>query len=413
MKKTIRIFALLLALLLAASSMSTAAFAADSSTLDFSTDVQARYEGMLEGIEPMPIERTLYIEENYLASNWVSVGLIPYSICQWHGFSCVNKSEFTPDDFVIDYTMGGEYVTVSTAVAQYDGWSCITAKLDFTDEAKETVMTDPLYVTGNFYFHHISDQIDCQTQPIPFALLIVSKDVSYTEEQFTEAKKVPEPTLSDEELASMTKVVEAEPAEVEEVTFYHPEIIDEMPETLTDGYDLQMDVELAVNNWQNGEAANVIYRSMDCGKDYGWMPVMFLSSVTLLPCTIDSIYCSAFGDCTPSDVHVVLTENGDLMNAELREGEESIEMKLSMTEKAASVSYPVTVRGQLYTEKTVDGVAHVSEGIPFAIVLNGTPKVPSEGGSSVLPVIISGVAGLVVGAAIMFVVLKSGKKKAK
>ena len=88
MKKTLCILTVLV-LLISCCAITTRA--ADTETLDLAHDVQARYEGLLEGISPEPIVRTLYIEDDYDFSSWISVGLIDYSICQEHGTNCPNQ----------------------------------------------------------------------------------------------------------------------------------------------------------------------------------------------------------------------------------------------------------------------------------------------------------------------------------
>lgn len=411
MKKTLCV---LIAMFLLISCCALPAMATDTETLDLAHDVQARYEGLLEGISPEPIVRTIYIEDDYDFSSWISVGLIDYSICQEHGTNCPNQRSITAEDgFFLEFSEGGEYVQAEHRVEDLGGWSAVQVKISFTDAVKQTDL--PVFVRGSFYYGYEPDSDDgCKMKDIDFVFTVISRNEQYSDAELV-APTEPETLPADVDISDYINVI-ADPDETEPVT-QEAEPTDDAPENdikedddvprMVWGYDVQQEVLSAATALNEGNDPNTIYRAVSTSKKYGAQPFAELAVLGGLECRMDQQKCDELLEITAEDIQLQFESGEELADITFEEKNGVIYWSVVPTSAGKQIQSTAEIAGNICVMKTANGKVHISSEIPFVLTL---VQEPSAVGTVEIILIAINVA-LLAGIVAVLCVAKSKKRK--
>ena len=389
------------------------AFAADTETLNLAHDVQARYEGLIEGISPEPIVRTLYIEDEYDFSNWISVGLIDYSICTEHGTNCPNQMSITAENgFFVEFLEGGEYVQVEHRVEDLGGWSAVQVKLSFTDAVYETDL--PVFVRGCFYYGYEPDSEDgCKMKDIDFVFTVISRNEQYSEEELV-APPPPETLPPDVDINDFINVI-PDPDETEPPTEDEKPSEDIQPDATEPsnnaplmlwGYDVQQEMSDAAAAINDGKNPNTIYRAVSLTKKYGAKPLAETAVLGDVLCRIDQQKCDALTEITVEDIQLQIDSGEELAEIKLEEKNGVIYWSIVPTDAGKQIKNTAEISGSICALKTADGKVHISQEIPFVLTL---VKEPASVGTIEVVLIIVNVVLLC--SIIVVLAAAKGKKK--
>lgn len=375
-----KLLCILTALAILAGCCTVTALAADTETLNLAHDVQARYEGMLEGISPEPIVRTLYIEDEYDFSNWISVGLIDYSICTEHGTNCKNQKSITAENgFFVEFTEGGEYVTTEHRVADVGGWSAVQVKLSFTDAVQQADL--PLFIRGCFYYGYEPDSENgCKMKDIDFIFTVISRNEQYSEEELI-PPAAPEILPPDVDINDYINIIpdpdETEPptedldsTDDEQMDITAPE--DDAPAMLW-GYDVQQEMSDAAAAINDGKNPDTIYRAVSLKKKYGAQPLAEIAVLGGVLCRIDQQKCDTLTQITVEDIQLQFDSGEELAEIILEEKNGVIYWTVAPTDAGKQIKSTAEISGSICAMKTADGKVHISQEIPFVLTLVNEP----------------------------------------
>lgn len=411
MKKTLCV---LIAMFLLISCCALPAMATDIETLDLAHDVQARYEGLLEGISPEPIVRTLYIEDDYDFSSWISVGLIDYSICQEHGTNCPNQRSITAEDgFFLEFSEGGEYVQAEHQVADVGGWSAVQVKISFTDAVQQADL--PVFVRGSFYFGYEPDSENgCKMKDMDFVFTVISRNEQYSDAELV-APTEPETLPADVDISDYINVI-ADPDETEPVTEEVQSTDDAQENDTKDdddvprmvwGYDVQQEVLSAATALNEGNDPNTIYRAMGISKKYGMQPLAEQVVLGGLACRIDREKCAELSEITVEDIQVQIDSGEELADIALEEKNGVIYWSVVPTSAGKQIQSTAEIVGSICVMKTANGKVHISSEIPFVLTLVREPSAIGVVEIMLIAVNVALLAGIVA----VFFAAKSKKRK--
>lgn len=409
-----KILCVLLALILLTGCCVMTVFAADTETLELAHDVQARYEGLIEGISPEPIVRTVYIEDEYDFSNWISVGLIDYSICTEHGTNCPNLMSITAEDgFFVEFSEGGEYVQTEHRVADAGGWTAVQVKLSFTDAVYETDL--PVFVRGCFYYGYEPDSEDgCKMKDIDFVFTVISRNEQYSEEELV-APTPPETLPADVDINDLIQVI-PDPDETEPPTEDEEPSEDIQPDAAESadnaplmlwGYDIQQAMADAAAAINGGEVPNTIYRAVSLSEKYGAQPLAETAVLGGVLCRIDQQKCDALTQITVEDIQLQIDSGEELAEITLEEKNGVIYWSVVPTDAGKQIKSTAEISGSICAMKTADGQVHISQEIPFVLTLVSTP---SSVGTIEVILIVANVV-LLCGIVVVLAVAKNKKRK--
>lgn len=411
-----KILCAITAIFLLVSCCTFAVHATDTETLNLAYDVQARYEGMIEGVAIEPIVRTLYIEDTYDFSSWISVGLIDYSICQEHGTNCPNLRSITAEDgFFIEFSEGGEYVQAEHQVADLGGWSAVQVKISFTDAVQQADL--PVFVRGSFYFGYEPDSEDgCKMKDLDFVFTVISRNEQYSDAELV-APTVAETLPPDVDISDFINVIsdpeETEPPvegaeSAEDVEEDDATPVDDAP-LMEWGCDIQEDVLDAVSTINDGKTPNTIYRAVSISQKYGEQPLAETMVLEGMFCRMDQQKCDALKEITLEDIQLQFDSGEELAEITLTEQNGMIYWSVVPTSEGKQIQSTAEVAGSICVMKTASGKVHISEEIPFVLTM---VKEPSAIGTIEVILIVANVA-LLAGIVVVLSIAKSKKRKGK